>query len=123
MVYIGASKQRCISWTPPHYELLIEMQSKFNKNSSNRVSKSSSLKICQNRSMEKETLNHTRKDISTRNFILNIASPRHRKRRVMRSLRKTPKSGVSSTKSLGTKIMNVAQKTHWWSISKKNNEK
>jgi hypothetical protein len=121
VVCTGTSKQRWISWTSPHWELLIDMQSKLSRNSSNRVSGSSGLKICHNRSMEKETLTHRMKDISTRKANLKRASPRQ-ERRVTRSLRKTPESGVSSTKSPGTTPMNVARNNHWWSSSKKKNQ-
>jgi hypothetical protein len=53
---------------------------------------------------------------------LKRSSPRHRKRRVMGSLRKTLESGVSSTKSPGTTPMNVTRNSHWWSSSKKKNQ-
>jgi hypothetical protein len=91
------------------------MQSKSSRNSSSGLSGSLSLKICHNKSMEKETLTHIMKDISKRKENLKRSSPRCRKIRVTRSLIKTPESGVSSTKSPGTTPMNVAQKNHWWS--------
>jgi hypothetical protein len=46
------------------------------------------------------------------------ASPSHKKRRVTGRQRRTPKNGVSSTKSLGTTPMNVTQNSHWWPRSK-----
>jgi hypothetical protein len=61
-LHIGTSKHRWISWTSPHWELLIDMQSKLRRNSSSGVSGSLGLKICHNRSMEKETLTHRMKD-------------------------------------------------------------
>ena len=48
-------------------------------------------------------------------------SPRHRKIRVTRRQR-TPENGAISTKSLGTKPMNVAQNSHWWPRSKTRSE-
>jgi hypothetical protein len=74
------------------------MQSKLSINSSNKVS---------GRSMERETLTHIMKDRATK-VNLKRASPRCRKIRVTGSLRKTPKSGVSSKTTLGTTLMNVA---------------
>jgi hypothetical protein len=68
--------------------------------------------------MEKETLTQRMKDIE-RNGNLKRASPRCGNKRVMGSLTKTPKSGVSSTTTLVTTPMNVAQNNHWWPSSKK----
>jgi hypothetical protein len=45
-------------------------------------------------------------------------SPSHRKRRVTKRQRRTPKNGVISIKSPGTTLMNVAQNIHWWPRSK-----
>jgi hypothetical protein len=36
----------------------------------------------------------------------------------MGSQRRSPENGVSSTKSLGTTPINVAQNSHWWLRSK-----
>jgi hypothetical protein len=52
--------------------------------------------------MENETLNHRMKE-RERNSNLKRYSPR----RVIKILRKTPESGVSSTTTPGTKPMNV----------------
>jgi hypothetical protein len=49
---------------------------------------------------------------------LKRSSPRCRERRVMVILRKTLKSGVSSTIFLSTTMMNFAQYSHWWLSSK-----
>jgi hypothetical protein len=65
--------------------MLIDMQSKLIINSNKKVS---------GRGMEKENLTHIMKDRS-RKANLKRASSRCKKRRVTRSLRKTPKSGVS----------------------------
>jgi len=108
MFYIGTSKQTWISWTSPHWELLTDMPSKLSITSSGRVS---------GRSMEKETLTHIMKG-KVRKDNLKRASPRCRQRRVTRSLRKTPESGVSSRTTLGTTLMNVAHYSHLWSRSK-----
>ena len=121
VVYTGTSKQRWISWKYPHWELLIDMQSKLSRNSSRRVSGSSGLKICHNKSMAKETLTHITKD-KERNFNHMISIPRSRKRRVIWSLIKTMESGVSSTTSFGTTPMNVTRNIHWWLSSKKKNQ-
>jgi hypothetical protein len=43
-----------------------------------------------------------------------ITSPSHQKTRVMGSQRKTPENGASSTKSLGTILMNVAPNNIFW---------
>jgi hypothetical protein len=70
-----------------------------------------------NRSMAKATLTHIMKDRESK-ANLKRARPICRKRRVARSIIKTSESGVSSTKTLGTTLMNVAQYSHWWSSSK-----
>jgi hypothetical protein len=84
------------------------MLSKLSRNSSNKVS---------GRSLAKETLTNIMKD-RERKEKLKRFSPRCRLRRAMEILRKTLESGVSSTTSLGTILMNVAQYSHWWSGSK-----
>jgi hypothetical protein len=93
---------------------------KLSINSSSRVSRSSGLKIRHNKIMAKATLTQRMKD-RARKTNLKRASQRGRKRRVTRSLRKKPESGVSSTKSFGTTSMNVIRNSHWWSSSKKEN--
>jgi hypothetical protein len=98
------------------------MQSKLSINSRNEVNESSVLKIRHNRRMEKETITHKRKDISTRKDKLKRSIPRCRRRRATRSLRKKLESGVSSTKSPRTTLMNVTQNIHWWTSSKKKNQ-
>jgi hypothetical protein len=108
VVYTGTYNQTCIYWKSPHWELLIDMWSKLSRNSRNEVSRSSSLKICHNRSMEKETTTQRMKDILERKDKLKRSIPRHMKRRVTRSLIRTLESGVSSTKSPSTTSMNVA---------------
>jgi hypothetical protein len=78
--------------------MFIDMQSKLSRNSSSIVS---------GRSMDR-----------ARKANLKRANPRCMQRRVTKSLRKTLESGVSSTTSLGTTLMNVAQYNHWCSSSK-----
>jgi hypothetical protein len=70
------------------------------------------MKICNKKSMVKASLTH-------RTTILKTISPSHRKIRVTKRRRRTLGSGATSTKSLGTTPMNVAQNNHWWSRSKK----
>jgi hypothetical protein len=72
------------------------MKSKLRRNSRRRVS---------GRSMVKEFINDIMKD-RERKENLKRASTTCKKRRVMRSIRKTPESGVSSIKTLGTTLMN-----------------
>jgi hypothetical protein len=50
---------------------------------------------------------------NSQNINLKTTSPSHKKRRVMGRRRRTLGSGVTSTKSLGTTPMNVAQNNHW----------
>jgi hypothetical protein len=80
------------------------------------------LKIHHKKIMENETLTHRTRD-RARKVNLRRANPINRQRRVIGSLIKTPKSGVSSKTSHGTTPMNVSQNNHWWSSSKKNNLK
>jgi hypothetical protein len=89
-----------IFWTSHHSVLLIDMLLKLSRNLSNRLNGNSGLQIRNNQSMTK----------TTRTNSLPKTSPRHRKRRVTGRQRRTPKNGASSTKSLGTTPMNVAQK-------------
>jgi hypothetical protein len=77
---------------------------KMSRNLSTRTSRSSGLQICNNQSMVKKTLTTNLQKIS----------PSHMKRRVMERRRRTLENGAISTKSLGTTLMNVAQKIHWW---------
>jgi hypothetical protein len=63
--------------------------------------------------MVNETLNHRKTNLKTTN-------PSHKKRRVMGRRRRTLESGATSTKSLGTTLMNVTQNSHWWPRSNKN---
>jgi hypothetical protein len=65
------------------------------------------------RSMEKETLTHIMK-YRERKSKLKRSTPLCMKIRVMGSIRNTLKSGVSSTTTLGTTLMNVPQYNHWW---------
>jgi hypothetical protein len=84
------------------------MQSKLRRNLCSIVS---------GRSMEKENLTQIMKD-KERNSNLKRSSPICRKIRVTRILRKTLESGVISTTSIRTTLMNVAQYNHWWPSSK-----
>jgi hypothetical protein len=97
------------------------MQSKLNRNSSNRV-REFEFENTPQQKHGKGNSNSQNKGQSTRKANLKRVSPRHMQRRVTRSLRKTLESGVSSTKSLGTTLMNVARNNHWWSSSKKKNQ-
>jgi hypothetical protein len=81
---------------------------KLSINLSTKTNGSSGLQICNNQSMIKMTLTNS----------LPKTSPSHRKRRVTKRQRRTPKNGVISTKSPGTTLMNVAQNSHWWPRSK-----
>jgi hypothetical protein len=83
------------------------MLSKLSRNLSNKTSGNLGLKIHNNQSMVKVSLTH-------REIDLKKTSPSHMKRRVI-GIRMTLGSGGTSTKSLGTTLMNVAQNSHWWS--------
>jgi hypothetical protein len=80
------------------------MLSKSSINLGTRTTRSLVLKIHYNQSMIKKNL--------TNNLL--------KTRRVMERRRRTLESGAISTKSPGKTLMNVTQKNHWWSISKKN---
>jgi hypothetical protein len=86
----------------------IDMLLKSRKKLGTRTNESSDLQICNNQSMRKMNL--------TNNFLKTSLS--HRKRRVTKRRRRTPKNGVISTKSPGTTPMNVPQNIHWWLRSK-----
>jgi hypothetical protein len=119
VAYTGKSKERNISWTSHHWDPLIDMLSKSNRNLRNRVRGSLSLQIWHNRRMVNVALTHITKDKVGR-ANLKKTNPSRNKRRVMRSQRRTLESGVSSTKFSGTTLMNVAQNSHCWSSLKKN---
>jgi hypothetical protein len=92
----------------------------LSKTSSSGLSGSLGSQKHHKRNMAKETLTHRMKD-KTRRVNINKIIPRNQLRRVMGSLRKTPESGVSSTKVPSTTLMNVSRNIHWWTSSKKNN--
>jgi hypothetical protein len=81
---------------------------KSSKNLSTRTNESLGIQVTNNQSMKKTALTNS----------LPKTIPSHRKRRVTGKQRRTPENGVISTKSPGTTPMNVAQKCHWWPISK-----
>jgi hypothetical protein len=107
-LYTDTSKLKWIFWTSHHWELLIDMLSKSSKNLGTRTNGSLGLQICNNQSMIKTTL--------TNNLSENQSKPHEKKGH--RRRRRTLESGVISTKSPGTTLMNVAQNNHWWSRSK-----
>jgi hypothetical protein len=79
----------------------------LSRNLSNRISESSGLQICNKKITVKVTLTHRKMDIE-RNYNLNTKNPNPRKGRVMGSQKRILESGVSSTKSPHTTLMNVA---------------
>jgi hypothetical protein len=107
-LYTDTSRLKWIFWTSHHLVLLIDILLKLSRNLSTRTNGNSGLQICNNQSMTKMALTNS----------LPKTSPRHRKRRVTRSQRRTTENGVISTKSLGTTPMNVTQNSHWWPRSK-----
>jgi hypothetical protein len=89
------------------------MLSKSSRNLSSRTSGSSGLQIHNNQSMVRVALTPRPKD-RARMASPRITIPSHQQRRVMGSRRRTLESGVSSTKSLGTILMNVTPNSHCW---------
>jgi hypothetical protein len=63
--------------------------------------------------MVKVSLNPRTKEIA-RMTIPRTTSSSHKQRRVTGSQRRTLKSGASSTKSVGTTLMNITPNIHWW---------
>jgi hypothetical protein len=107
-LYTNTFKLKWIFWTSHRWELRTDMLSKSSINLSNITNMSLGLQIHNNQSMIKTTL--------TNNLPTTI--PSHMKRRVMGRRRRTLESGVISTKSPGTTLMNFAQNSHWWPRSK-----
>jgi hypothetical protein len=107
-LYTDTSKLKWIFWTSHHSMLLIDMLLKLRRNLSTRTNRNLGMQIHNNESMTKTAQTNS----------LLKTSPRHRKRRVTGRQRRTPENGASSTKSLGTTPMNVAQNSHWWPRSK-----
>jgi hypothetical protein len=88
--------------------LPIDMLLNSSRNLSTRTNGRSGLQIHNNQSMKNTSLTNS----------LPKTNPSHRKRRVTGRQRRTPENSVISTKSPGTKLMNVAQNSHWWPRSK-----
>jgi len=63
VAYIGKSKKGWNSWTYHHWEPLIGMMSKSNRNLIKRMSGDLGLQICYSRSMAKETITRRTKDM------------------------------------------------------------
>jgi hypothetical protein len=89
------------------------MLSRSSKSSTKRIRRISVMQTHRRRSTIKVALIPREKDR------VRMASPRktsrrHKKRRVVGSRRRTLESGVSSTKSLGTSLINVAPNNHCW---------
>jgi hypothetical protein len=108
----GTSKPKLSFWTSRHWKPLIDVLSKLSRNSSKKTSGSSGLQIDNNQSMVRVALTPSPKDRER------MANPRitklnHQQRRVMRS-RRTLENSASSTKSLGTILMNVVPNSCCW---------
>jgi hypothetical protein len=89
------------------------MLSRSRKISSKRIRYISVMKTHHIRSMVKVAITFKEKDKER------MVNPRttglsHKQRRVKRSQRRTLENGVSSTKFLGTTLMNVTPKNHCW---------
>ena len=96
-------------WTSHHSMLFIDMLLKSSKNLGTITNGSSGLQIHNNQSMINTAL--------TNSLLKTI--PSHRKRRDTERWRRTLESGVISTISHGTTLMNVDQRNHRWLISNK----
>jgi hypothetical protein len=90
------------------WEIPIDMLFKIEKKFRHQNKRELGLQICNNQSMIKTALTNS----------LLKTSPSHRKRRVIEKMKRTLESGVISTKSPGTTLMNFSQNNHWWSRSK-----
>jgi hypothetical protein len=82
------------------------MFSKLSRNLNRKTSGNLGLQIRNNQSMVKKDLTH-------RTINLKTTSQSHGKRREMGRRRRTLGSGVTSTKSLGKTLMNVARNSDW----------
>jgi hypothetical protein len=87
------------------------MQTRLRKSSNKRISGILALQTHHNKRTVKVALTPKEKD-RARMVSPRKTSPRHQKRRVMGSRRRTLESGVSSTKTLDTTLMNVAPNIH-----------
>jgi hypothetical protein len=86
---------------------------KSSRNLSSKTSSSLGQQIRNNRSMVRVDLNSREKD-RERMENPKTTSPSHQKRRVMESRRRKLESGVSSTKSLDTILINITPNSHYW---------
>jgi hypothetical protein len=95
-----------------HWETLTNMLSRSSKSSSKKISRILALQTHLSKSTIEVALTPKGKD-KARMDSPRTTSPNHQQRRVTGSQR-TPESGVSSTKSLGTTLMNVVPNSHCW---------
>jgi hypothetical protein len=99
-------------WTSPHWVRLIDTLSRSSINLSRR-GESLDLQTPHSRSREKAAPTHTARD-REKMATLRTTSPSHNTRREMRRRRRTRENGVSTIKSLGTTLKNVAPSSHSW---------
>jgi hypothetical protein len=91
------------------YRYVVKIEQKFKQKNKHDFSSANPSQ----KSMVKVALTPKEKD-RARMASPRTTSPSHKKRRVMGSRRRTLESGVSSTKSLGTTLMNVTPNNHCW---------
>ena len=114
VAYIGTYEPIWNSSTSLHLDLRISMLSKSRRNFDKRTSKTLDLRI-HRRSKARETLACKTHDNEKK------TSPCHKQRRGMKRQR-IPRSGANLIKYLGTTLMNVAQRIHWWPRSNLQNQ-
>jgi hypothetical protein len=113
VVFIDTFKHKWIFCTSPHWARLIDTLSRLSKKLSRRGERFD-LKTPHSRSREKETPIHTVRDRDEM-ASLRTTITSHNKISEMRRQLRTRENGVSTIKSLGTKLNNYAPSSHSWS--------
>lgn len=100
-------------WTSHRWELVINMLSTSSINLNSGISRVLDMRMHHNKIQGKEVSPH---NLNGRAKITSLRTthPNRKWRKVIERWRKTLRSGARFIKSLGTKLMNVKQNSHWW---------
>jgi hypothetical protein len=112
VVYIDTSRHKWCFWTSHPWAWPIDMLSKSSR-SLNKRRGSLGLRTPHNRSRERATPTHRKKDIENIGN-LRTTSPSCKQRRTMGRRRNISGSGATSIRALGITLLIVAQRSHWW---------
>jgi hypothetical protein len=112
MLCIDTSRLKWNFWTSHPWARPTDMLSKSSR-SSNKRRDNLGLGTPHNKSQERVTPTHRKKDRANMDNI-RTTSPSRKQRRTPERQRKILGSGVTSIRSLGITLLTVAQNSHWW---------